>query len=152
VILRIVVVALGACFGFLLSWGGFTDPDVIQDMLLLKSSYMYVMLATAVAVGFIGTRLARRYLGRAVITKERIAWEIQRPRPEHVWGSVLFGLGWAVSDACPGPVTAQLGQGWGWSVFTAAGMVAGVLLFMWRDAPAQLGEGPSGLVPASAPE
>ena len=52
----------------------------------------------------------------------------------HVVGSVLFGLGWAVADACPGPVLAQLGQepvtAW---VAEREGRVAGYVSIEWPD-------------------
>ena len=50
--------------------------------------------------------------------------------PSRFWGSGLFGLGWGVADACPAPIAAQLGQGVGWAVFTAAGAALGILMYM----------------------
>lgn len=38
-------------------------------------------------------------------------WRPSRPRRAHVIGSVLFGIGWGITDACPGPTAAQLGGG-----------------------------------------
>ena len=37
---------------------------------------------------------------------------------------LLFGLGWGIADACPGPIATQIGQGVPWAVFTFAGMSA----------------------------
>ena len=42
---------------------------------------------------------------------------------------MLFGIGWAVADVCPGPIAAQLGQGVPWALATAAGLVLGIWLF-----------------------
>lgn len=122
--------AFGVLFGFLLSWGQLTDPDVILRMLRLESAYVYLVMASGIAVGFVGVRLLRRFRFQAVLTGEPVSWPTVRPQRHHVAGSALFGLGWALSDACPGPVAAQLGQGLGWSLFTAAGVIAGVLLFL----------------------
>ena len=47
-------------------------------------------------------------------------------------GSVLFGTGWALADACPGPIATQLGQGIVWSLFTLAGVVVGIWVFLRR--------------------
>ena len=57
-----------------------------------------------------------------------MSWTTVRPRREHIVGSVLFGTGWAVADACPGPIAAQLGQGVPWALATAAGLMFGVYL------------------------
>jgi hypothetical protein len=149
---RAVSVGFGIAFGFLLSWGQLTSPDVIQDMLLLEDAYVYLIMASAIAVGFVTTRLLRRARARAVLTGQPISWSIERPERHHVTGSVLFGLGWAMADACPGPIVAQLGQGFGWSIFTALGVVAGVVIYLRREEPAAEKAPRRALVYASAPE
>ena len=153
--IRVVSAAFGVAFGFLLSWGKLTDPEVIGRMLRLESAYVYLVMASAIAVGFVGVRLLRRAHARAVLTGEPVRWSTRKPQPRHVYGSALFGIGWAISDACPGPIAAQLGQGFGWSLFTAAGMVGGVLLFLRREEPVaeeKPQQATSGLAYASAPE
>jgi uncharacterized membrane protein YedE/YeeE len=55
-----------------------------------------------------------------------------RPARRHVVGSVVFGTGWAIADACPGPIAAQVGQGFPWSVFTLVGVGLGVWLALRR--------------------
>jgi uncharacterized protein len=130
---RIASVLLGAGFGFLLSWGQFIHPDRIRDMLLLRDSYMWLMFATAVAVGFVGLRLMRRARVRSLLTGQPVSWTTEPPERRHVVGAVIFGVGWAVSDVCPGPVAAQLGQGIAWSVPLLAGIGLGVLLFFRRQ-------------------
>jgi uncharacterized membrane protein YedE/YeeE len=92
------------------------------------------MMATAVAVGFVGTRLLRRFRARALITGNLISWDVTRPQRRHVLGAVIFGLGWSLSDSCPAPIAGQLTQGVGWSVFTAAGVAIGVLGYLsWQE-------------------
>ncbi len=108
---KAVSAGFGVVFGFLLSWGQLTDPAVIQEMLRLESAYVFLVMGSGIAVGFTGVRLLRRASFRAVLNGELVSWPTERPQPRHVVGSVLFGLGWALSDACPGPIAAQLGQG-----------------------------------------
>lgn len=151
---RLACLMLGAGFGFLLSWAGMTSPETIGAMLLLDSPYVFQIMASAVLVGWVGVRLARRVLGRAVLTGEPIAWEQEAVAPHHLWGSALFGLGWAVTLSCPGPLTAQLGQGSAWSLAIAAGVAAGVwfALARQRTVVPTPGPAPRSLVPVSAPE
>jgi uncharacterized protein len=130
---RAAAAGFGGVFGFAISWGQFSDPGRIRDMLLLNDAYMYLMMATAVAVGLAGTRLLRRFRARALITGRLIRWEAERPQRAHIVGAAIFGLGWAVSDACPGPIAAQLAQGFAWSLFTAAGVGIGVLAYLVRQ-------------------
>jgi uncharacterized membrane protein YedE/YeeE len=46
-----------------------------------------------------------------------------------VVGAMLFGIGWAISGACPGTVLAQIGEGKILGLFTFAGMVFGTFLY-----------------------
>ena len=52
------------------------------------------------------------------------------PERRHVTGALIFGVGWGVSDACPGPIATQLGQGIGWALWTLTGVLLGVYLFL----------------------
>ena len=126
---RVASVLIGAGFGFLISWGQFIDPDRIRDMLLLRDGYMWGMFVVAVVVGFAGLQLLRRVRARALLTGAPIAASVARPERRHVVGAVIFGAGWAVSDVCPGPVVAQLGQGIAWSLPLLAGVAVGVLAY-----------------------
>ena len=123
---------LGLVFGFLISWGRLTDPDVIRAMLLLDNAYVFLVMGSAVAVGFAGVKLLLRRRQRALLTGEEVTVRSERPERRHVVGSATFGLGWAIACTCPGPVAAQLGQGLGWGLCTAAGITGGVLLFFAR--------------------
>jgi uncharacterized protein len=130
---RVASVLIGAGFGFLLSWAHFVDPDQIRRMLLLQEGYMWFMFATAVAVGFVVIRLLRRARVRSLITHEPINWTVAKPERRHIVGAAIFGVGWAVSDVCPGPVAAQLGLGVVWSLPILAGVAIGIVLYHRRQ-------------------
>jgi uncharacterized membrane protein YedE/YeeE len=127
--LRAAAMFFGAAFGFLISWGQFSDPDRIRDMLLLNDPYLYEMMAGAMAIGFIGVHAMERRHFKTLIDHSPIKVERTKPEPRHFIGAGLFGVGWAVTDSCPGPVASQLAQGVGWSLFTLAGLLFGVLLY-----------------------
>jgi hypothetical protein len=129
----VVAVLFGSVFGFMLSWGQFTSPDRIRDMLLLEDLYLYEMMFTAIVIGFIGIRLLRRFHARALIGGDLVGWVTERPARHHLGGAFLFGLGWAVTDACPAPIAGQLAQGVWWSVATMAGVFVGIELYLRRQ-------------------
>jgi uncharacterized protein len=135
---RVAGFGVGVVFGVMLSWTGMSSPAVIREALLFQDAYLYLMFAAAVATAAIGIRLLRARRVRALLTGERISWSVDRPQPRHIWGSLLFGVGWAISGACPGPIATQLGQGIAWALFTTAGVVIGIVLFLRtrRGAPA----------------
>jgi uncharacterized membrane protein YedE/YeeE len=124
---------VGAVFGATLSWTGLTSPEVIRQGLLFEDSYLYLVFIAGLITSFAGLRLLRALRLRAVLTGTPIHWEAIKPKREHLVGSVIFGVGWGVADACPGPVATQLGQGIWWSLFTLAGIAAGITLFLRRQ-------------------
>jgi uncharacterized protein len=124
--LRVSALALGIFTGFVISWARMTDPSTFRRMLSLDSPRIYLLMGAAVAVAFAGARLVRGR--RALLTGERIDWRAARPARTHVVGGLLFGIGWGVTDACPGPIAAQLGGGRVLGLAVAAGIVAGVRL------------------------
>jgi uncharacterized protein len=147
---RFAACAFGVAFGFLISWGQFSDPDRIRDMLLLKDAYLYLMMFSAIAVAGAGTLLLRRRRARAVLTGEPIEVERTRPERRHMVGAAVFGLGWAVVDSCPAPIAAQLTQGVVWSLFSIAGVFLGVELFLRRRERATAREVPERATPVGA--
>jgi uncharacterized membrane protein YedE/YeeE len=127
---RLAGLLVGLVFGVVLSWSGMSDPDVIRGALLFQESYLFLFFASAVLVASVGVRLLRGR--RSLLTRERIDWRSTPVQRRHIAGSVLFGTGWALADACPGPIATQLGQGIVWSLFTLAGVVAGIWVFLRR--------------------
>jgi uncharacterized protein len=131
--IRVAAILFGSGFGFLLSWGQFTSPDRIRDMLLLEDAYLYEMMFSAMAVGFIGIRLLRRFHARALVSGDLVAWVTERPARHHITGAFLFGLGWAITDSCPAPIAGQLAQGVWWSIATIAGVFVGIEIYFRRQ-------------------
>jgi uncharacterized membrane protein YedE/YeeE len=117
---------LGTVTGFVFAWARMTDPETFHRMLSLDSPRIYLLMAATVGVAFVGARLLRGR--RALLTGEPITWSPARPTRSHIVGSVLFGIGWGVSDACPGPTAAMLGAGRVFAVAVAAGVLVGVRL------------------------
>jgi uncharacterized membrane protein YedE/YeeE len=130
---RAVALVVGIVFGVTLSWTGLSNPDVIRDALLFREAYLFLFFASAVLTAFVGLRLVRGLRTRAVLVDKPVAWTVDPPQRRHFVGSVIFGTGWAVAAACPGPIATQLGQGAWWGLWTAAGLVAGIALYLRRQ-------------------
>lgn len=124
--LRLAAVVLGVVTGFTFSWARMTDPHTFHAMLSLDSPRIYLLMGSAVAVAFVGARLLCGR--RALLTGEPINWATARPTRSHIVGSVLFGIGWGISEACPGPTAAALGAGRVLALAVAAGVLVGVKL------------------------
>lgn len=130
---RFAGLSVGLVFGVVLAWSGMTSPTVIRQALLFERSYLFLFFASAVLVAAVGLAVLRRIKARALLTRTRVSWTPERPARRHIAGSVLFGLGWGIADACPGPIATQVGQGIAWGLCTFAGTVLGVYLFLRRN-------------------
>jgi uncharacterized protein len=125
---RLLAAAFGLAFGFWLAWTRMTDFDQIVGALLLERAYLWLMFATGVVTTIVGLQVLR---GAGVVTllgHEPLSWPSVMPQRRHVVGSLLFGTGWALCGACPGPIVAQVGAGRLSSLFTLAGLLAGIAL------------------------
>lgn len=125
---RLAALAVGVVFGLVLCWSRMADPDVIRSALLLEQSYLYLFFASAVVVAALGGELVRRRR-RALLADVPVGWSRQRPQRRHFVGALVFGVGWAVADACPGPIATQVGQAIPWALATLGGVVLGIVLF-----------------------
>lgn len=126
---------LGVVFGFVLAWAKVSDYDTIRSMLLLQDPYVFLMMGSGVATAFVGLRLLRKAGATTVVGSAKVAWSPSRIERRHITGSVVFGAGWALAGACPGPVAVQLGQGRFAAVFTGLGILGGVALASWLAHP-----------------
>jgi uncharacterized membrane protein YedE/YeeE len=123
---------IGLIFGISLSWSGMTSPDVIRGALLFEHGYLFLFMASAVAVASAGSWAVRRLGFRALFTGRRVTWSNDPPARRHIVGSLIFGIGWGVADACPGPIATQVGQGITWGLWTLTGVIIGIALFLRR--------------------
>jgi uncharacterized protein len=130
---RLTGLIVGIVFGVVLSWSGMTSPVVIRDGLLFHSAYLYEFFVCAVVVAAVGQWLLRRLGARAALTGERVTWTQDPPERRHLVGSVVFGIGWGIGGACPGPIATQVGQGIAWGAVTMAGVIVGIALALRRQ-------------------
>lgn len=132
---RAAGLGLGLVFGVVLVWSGMASPDVLRAAFLFESSYLFLFFGSAVLVAAIGLRLLRRSQMRALLTRVPMHWDVERPTLRRLAGAALFGIGWGVADACPGPIAAQVGEGIAWGLCSLVGVVIGVYLFLRRNQP-----------------
>lgn len=119
---------LGLLFGILLVKSEVISWFRIQEMFLLQSFHMYGIIGSAIIVAMISVLLIRRFKLRTVngetviIPKKQFQWG-------NVYGGLLFGLGWAITGACPGPLFAQIGSGFLMVIVTLLSAVLGTWVY-----------------------
>jgi uncharacterized membrane protein YedE/YeeE len=126
---------IGIVFGVTLSWSGMTSPVIIREALLFQQSYLFLFMASAVGTAAAGLWLLRQRERRALLVPATLSWARERIERRHIVGSVIFGVGWGLADACPGPIATQVGQGIAWGAITLAGVTVGVYAFLRQARP-----------------
>ena len=85
----------------------------IQEMFRFQAFHMYGVIGSAVAVGAVSILWMKRS-GARTMRGEAIDFsdgETDGPGREHILGGVVFGVGWGLLGACPGPIYALIGAG-----------------------------------------
>jgi len=101
---------MGTLFGVILTKSEVVSWFRIQEMFRFQSFHMYGVIGSAIVVGILSIQLIKRHCLRTINGEEiRLA---DKQYSHGVWlGGLIFGLGWAITGACPGPLFAQLGSG-----------------------------------------
>lgn len=102
--------AVGIVFGVVFVKAEIISWFRIQEMFRLQSFHMYGVIGTAVVVGAISVSLIKK-LKIKTIHGEEITFTDKKFNKGQIYGGLIFGLGWAITGACPGPLFAQLGTG-----------------------------------------
>jgi len=96
----------------------------IQEMFKLQSFHMYGVIGTAVAVGMLSVAIIKKFKIKT-LQKETIIIVPKKFNKGQIFGGLLFGLGWAMTGACPGPLFAQIGMGLGAVAITLSSAILG---------------------------
>jgi uncharacterized membrane protein YedE/YeeE len=101
---------IGILFGIVITKSEVISWFRIQEMFRFQSFHMYGVIGSAVLTGLLGVQLLKGLKAKSVSGES-----IQYPQKEFshgTWiGGSLFGMGWALTGACPGPLFALLGSG-----------------------------------------
>lgn len=100
----------------------------IQEMFQLQSFFMYGVIGTAVVVGMVAVQLIKRF-GIKTLSGEAITLEDKKFHKGQIFGGLLFGVGWAITGACPGPLFAQIGSGFSVVAVTLASAIFGTWVY-----------------------
>ena len=101
---------VGVVFGILFVKAEIISWFRIQEMFRLDSFFMYGVIGTAVLVGIVSVWLIKRFQIKT-LSGESITFEDKKFSKGQIYGALIFGMGWAITGACPGPLFAQIGSG-----------------------------------------
>ena len=119
---------MGTYFGIVLTKSEVVRWQRVHDMFLFNEAHMYLIIGVGVFVSMICMFLIRTFQAKT-LEGQPIQY---KPKPWHkgvVIGGTLFGAGWAITGACPGPIFAQIGGGAWMALITLAGAISGMFLY-----------------------
>jgi uncharacterized membrane protein YedE/YeeE len=130
--LLLVYLLLGIAFGWILTWSEVVSWFRIQEMFRFQSFRMYGIIGSAIATAAISLILIKKAGlsslsgGSISIPSKTLGSGIR-----YAVGGTIFGLGWALTGACPGPLFALIGNGVSVMIVAVASALAGTWIYGW---------------------
>jgi uncharacterized protein len=123
----LVYIIAGTAFGIVMAKSEAISWFRIQEMFRFQDFHMYGIIGTAVVLGALGVWLIKKYKMRDFSGNLITFNPKEKTWTRYLVGGIFFGLGWALTGACPGPLFVNLGYG-----FYAIGIaIIGALLGTW---------------------
>jgi len=125
--------AVGLLFGIVFVKAEIISWFRIQEMFHLQSFHMFGVIGSAVAVGAVSVALIKKFNVKTVYG-EPIEFHPKKFNKGQIYGGLMFGFGWAITGACPGPLYAQIGIGYLSIIITLLSAIAGTWVYgLLRD-------------------
>ncbi len=118
----------GFLFGVILIKGEVISWFRIQEMFRLQSFHMYGVIGSAIATGMISVLLIKKFRLKT-INNDEIIIPKKKFQKGNIFGGLIFGFGWAITGACPGPLFAQIGTGATVVIITLISAIAGTWVY-----------------------
>lgn len=113
-------VVAGILFGIVMSKSEAISWYRIQEMFRFQSFHMYGIIGTAIVVGIVVTFVIKKFNLRDFYGNRIEFQSKERSIPRYLIGGTIFGLGWALTGACPGPMFVNIGFSY-WAILIAVG-------------------------------
>ena len=103
---------LGIVFGIVMTKSEAVSWYRIQEMFRFQAFHMYGIIGTAVTLGVAGVALIKKFNMRDYHGNPIVFNPKEKSVARYLIGGSIFGLGWALSGACPGPMVVNIGYGY----------------------------------------
>ncbi|TDO20252.1 DUF6691 family protein [Pedobacter duraquae] len=119
----------GILFGIIMTKSEAVSWYRIQEMFRFQSFHMYGIIGTAILLGVTAVSLIKRFHLKDS-TGQPIVFQDKHPGfRKYLFGGIIFGLGWALTGSCPGPMFVNLGNGYPAMALVIAGALLGTYLY-----------------------
>jgi uncharacterized membrane protein YedE/YeeE len=125
----LIYLIIGTFFGIVMYKSEAASWFRIYEMFEFGSFHMYGIIGSALAIGVVGTQIIKRYKIKALGGQEMELKPKAKSVPRYLFGGILFGLGWALAGACPGPMYVLVGAGFGSIAIVIFGALIGTFIY-----------------------
>jgi uncharacterized protein len=119
----------GVLFGIIMTKSEAVSWYRIQEMFRFQSFFMYGIIGTAVITGVILVACVKKFGMKDIDGQPILFIPKDRRWKKYLIGGAIFGMGWALTGACPGPIFVLLGQGYTVMIMVIAGALAGTFSY-----------------------
>lgn len=119
----------GVLFGIVLTKSEVISWFRIQEMFRFQSFHMYGIIGSAVVLGVIIVFLVKKFKVRSIEGTEISIAPKEMSYARYIIGGSIFGMGWALTGSCPGPLYAHLGYGYSVMIVPIIFAVFGTMLY-----------------------
>ncbi|MAO09433.1 MAG: transporter [Flavobacteriaceae bacterium] len=126
---QIVYLSIGIFFGIIMYKSEAASWFRIYEMFQFGSFHMYGIIGSALVLGVIGIQIIKKKDLKAVGKQQMRLSPKEKGFSRYVIGGTIFGLGWALSGACPGPMYVLVGSGYFSILVVIFGALLGTLLY-----------------------
>ncbi len=127
--LTLAILLIGIVFGIALTQGEIISWYRIQEMFRFQSFHMYGVIGTAVVLGVVINQIFHRFGIKNVEGKEIKQVPKAPGIARYLIGGAIFGLGWAMTGACPGPLYILVGNGYTVYLVAILGAILGTFTY-----------------------
>lgn len=119
------IMSVGALLGLVLAKSDAASWDRVHKMFRFEEAHMYLIIGTGIGVAIIAMAILKKLHASSIGGKPIV----YQPKPYHkgiIIGGMVFGAGWAITGACPGPIYTQIGGGEWYALITLSGALLGM--------------------------
>ena len=118
----------GVLFGVVLTKTEVVSWSRIQEMFRFQSFHMYGVIGSAVVVGMISVWILKKTHAKS-LEGEELTFGVKKFDKGNIIGGLIFGIGWGITGACPGPLMALVGSGITIMVLAIISAIAGTWVY-----------------------
>ncbi|WP_026755534.1 DUF6691 family protein [Sediminibacter sp. Hel_I_10] len=120
---------IGMFFGIIMFKSEAASWFRIYEMFQFGSFHMYGIIGSALVIGVIGVKVIKRMNVKPINGGQMSLRPKEKSIARYLIGGIIFGLGWALSGACPGPMYVLLGAGYPSILIVIFGALLGTFLY-----------------------